>query len=247
MMPVSLTTFPAKSRISRVILVGVFTLTTGLILGGCRQSLSNPESTFGDEAALSLSGETATNSNARQNTKTNDTDVSQKAPMADQGPRTLEDFEPIEDETVTITTEKGKIVLDLYTDRAPLTTTNFMSLVKDGYYDGQRFHRIIDNFVVQFGDPQSKDTSKQARWGTGGPGYVIQDEFHPELRHDSAGILSMANRGPNTGASQIFITLDPQPHLDDKHAVFGEVSEGMDVVQSLEVGDVIQSATLGTK
>ncbi len=164
--------------------------------------------------------------------------------MAQSQVRTLEDFDPIEGDTVVFTTPKGEITIELFRDQAPLTTTNFLTLVDDGFYDGQRFHRIINDFVVQFGDPLSKDESQRARWGTGGPDYVIEDEFDPALRHDAAGILSMANRGPNTGSSQVFITLSPQPHLDDKHAVFGQVTDGMDVVRSLEVGDSITSARI---
>lgn len=163
--------------------------------------------------------------------------------MQNSAPKTLADFEPIEAKTVTLETSKGTIVIDLFTEKAPLTTLNFLTLVKDGFYDGIVFHRVEPNFVVQFGDPLTKDSSKQALWGTGGPGYTIADEFHPDLTHDSEGILSMANRGPDTGGSQLFITLDATNFLDNKHAVLGKVTSGMDVVKQIEVGDTILSAT----
>lgn len=154
----------------------------------------------------------------------------------------LSDFETIEASQVILETEKGDITIELYRDKAPITTANFLQLVKDGFYDGIKFHRVIPEFMAQMGDPLSKDPSKKDQWGTGGPGYVIPDEFDPSLKHDAAGILSMANRGPNTGGSQIFITYGPQPHLDGKHAVFGKVTAGMDVVESLTNGDGITAA-----
>lgn len=124
-----------------------------------------------------------------------------------------------------IETNMGKMKLELYEQRAPITTANFIKLVEQGYYDGIIFHRVIDGFMIQGGDPEGT--------GRGGPGYSIKDEFHPELRHNSAGILSMANAGPNTGGSQFFITLAPTAWLDDHHAVFGKVVEGLDVLQAI--------------
>lgn len=122
-------------------------------------------------------------------------------------------------------TSKGDFKIELFEDKAPITTKNFTDLVNKKFYDGQIFHRIIDGFMIQGGDPKGN--------GTGGPGYKIPDEFHPDLKHDAAGILSMANAGPNTGGSQFFITLAPTPHLDKKHAVFGKVIEGLDVVKTI--------------
>ena len=122
-------------------------------------------------------------------------------------------------------TNHGDIEIELFEDKAPLTTKNFIDLIEKGYYDGLTFHRVIDGFMIQGGCPQGT--------GTGGPGYKIRDEFHPELRHDAAGVLSMANAGPNSGGSQFFITLAATPWLDNKHAVFGKVVKGLDVVQKI--------------
>ena len=122
-------------------------------------------------------------------------------------------------------TNKGTFRIELAEDKAPVTTKNFIDLASKGYYDGVIFHRVIDGFMIQGGDPTGT--------GRGGPGYKIPDEFHPELKHDAAGILSMANAGPNTGGSQFFITLGPTPHLNNRHAVFGKVIEGLDVVKAI--------------
>jgi cyclophilin family peptidyl-prolyl cis-trans isomerase len=122
-------------------------------------------------------------------------------------------------------TTMGDFRVELFEDRAPLTTKNFIDLVEREFYDGVIFHRVIAGFMIQGGDPTGT--------GTGGPGHKIRDEFHPELRHDAAGVLSMANAGPNTGGSQFFITLAATPWLDGRHAVFGRVIDGMDVVESI--------------
>ena len=137
-------------------------------------------------------------------------------------------------------TSEGSFIVRLFDEEVPNTVGNFVGLaegtkewthprtgekVKQPYYDGIIFHRIIDGFMIQGGDPLGQ--------GTGGPGYDFADEFHPRLRHDKAGILSMANRGPNTNGGQFFITLAATPWLDNKHSVFGEITEGMDVVQKI--------------
>jgi cyclophilin family peptidyl-prolyl cis-trans isomerase len=127
--------------------------------------------------------------------------------------------------TVRFDTNHGTFRAELYEARAPETTGNFISLVEKGFYDGLSFHRVIDGFMIQGGCPEGT--------GRGGPGYSIDDEFHPELRHEGEGILSMANAGPNTGGSQFFITLARTDWLDDRHAVFGQVIEGMDVVRTI--------------
>ena len=127
--------------------------------------------------------------------------------------------------TAVFDTNKGVFTVELFEDKAPITTGNFIDLVEHNFYDGLIFHRVIDGFMIQGGDPNGN--------GTGGPGYTIKDEFHKDLKHDSAGILSMANAGPNTGGSQFFITLEATPWLDGHHAVFGKVIDGLDVVQDI--------------
>ncbi len=136
----------------------------------------------------------------------------------------------------TIETSKGTIRLQLHADEAPKTVAKFEKLAGDGFYDGLLFHRVIPNFMIQTGCPQGT--------GTGGPGYKFDDEFHETLRHDRAGILSMANAGPNTNGSQFFITHGPTPHLDNKHSVFGVVLEGQDVVDSIAQGDAMEKVTV---
>jgi cyclophilin family peptidyl-prolyl cis-trans isomerase len=131
--------------------------------------------------------------------------------------------------TARFKTEKGDILVELHADRAPLTVENFVNLARAGFYDGTTFHRVIGGFMAQGGDPTGT--------GTGGPGYQFGDEFHPELRHDAPGILSMANAGAGTNGSQFFITYGPTPHLDNKHSVFGRVTEGLDVLRSLRERD----------
>ncbi|NUP90431.1 MAG: peptidylprolyl isomerase [Candidatus Sumerlaeia bacterium] len=128
--------------------------------------------------------------------------------------------------TATIETSKGTIKIQLFDDKVPATVKNFCDLANKGFYDGLIFHRVIRDFMLQGGCPRGD--------GTGGPGYKFKDEFHPALRHSKPGILSMANAGPNTNGSQFFITTVPTPWLDNKHAVFGEVIEGMDVVKAIE-------------
>ena len=137
-------------------------------------------------------------------------------------------------------TTQGNFTIRLFDKEAPTTVANFVGLAegtkewtdpatgqkrKEPYYDGVIFHRVINGFMIQGGDRLGQ--------GTGGPGYKFSDEFHPSLRHARAGILSMANAGPNTNGSQFFITLGPTPHLDNRHSVFGEVVEGLDVVQKI--------------
>ncbi|MDE2040397.1 MAG: peptidylprolyl isomerase [Elusimicrobia bacterium] len=124
-----------------------------------------------------------------------------------------------------IETSLGAISAELFDKEAPETVANFVKLSEKGFYDGVIFHRVIPGFMIQGGDPTGT--------GRGGPGYTIPDEFHPKLRHDRAGVLSMANAGPDTGGSQFFITLAATPHLDDRHAVFGRVIAGQDIVKAI--------------
>lgn len=137
----------------------------------------------------------------------------------------------------TLETEKGPIQIELYPQFAPRTVNNFVFLSREGFYDGVTFHRVVENFVIQGGDPTGT--------GRGGPGYRFADELEDNpLRHDAAGMVSMANAGPDTNGSQFFITLSPQPHLDGRHTVFGRVVAGMDVVQAIEQGDEIEEVTI---
>lgn len=122
-------------------------------------------------------------------------------------------------------TNMGNFKVELYKDKAPLTVGNFMKLVDQGFYNGLIFHRVIPDFMIQAGCPHGT--------GRGGPGWTIKDEFHPDLKHDSEGILSMANAGPNTGGSQFFITVAATPWLNKHHAIFGKVIEGYEVVEKI--------------
>ena len=122
-------------------------------------------------------------------------------------------------------TSMGKFTIELFEQQTPKTVGNFVTLAEKNFYDGVIFHRVIDGFMIQGGDPTGT--------GRGGPGYQFADEFTPELKHNSEGILSMANAGPNTNGSQFFITLAPTPHLDGRHSVFGKVVEGLDVVRKI--------------
>jgi cyclophilin family peptidyl-prolyl cis-trans isomerase len=138
-------------------------------------------------------------------------------------------IDPKKHYTATFKTDQGDFVVELFADRVPKTVNNFVFLARDGFYDGVTFHRVIKGFMAQGGDPTGR--------GTGGPGYKFADEFHPGLRHNAAGILSMANAGANTNGSQFFITHGPTPHLDNKHSVFGMVIEGLDVVMGIPERD----------
>ena len=132
-----------------------------------------------------------------------------------------------ENRKIKFTTNKVTFVAEMFEDKAPLTTKNFIELTEKGFYNGTIFHRVIEDFMIQGGDPTGT--------GMGGPGYKIKDEFGPGLKHDDEGILSMANAGPNTGGSQFFITLAPTPWLNGHHAIFGKIVEGMEVVRLIGV------------
>lgn len=126
---------------------------------------------------------------------------------------------------VRLDTTEGSMLVELFEDRAPKTAGNFLGLVRKGFYDGLTFHRVIPEFMIQGGCPKGD--------GTGGPGYTIADELNPSLRHDRAGILSMANAGPNTGGSQFFITVAPAPWLDGRHAIFGKLVGGTEIAERI--------------
>lgn len=137
--------------------------------------------------------------------------------------------------TATFETSMGTFTIEL-SDKTPITTSNFVDLASKGFYDGTTFHRVIPQFMVQGGDPLSKNNALKSRWGTGGPGYEIKDEFDPSLRN-VRGTIAMANHGPNTGGSQFFINVVDNVHLNNKHTVFGRVTEGMDVVDTISKVD----------
>ena len=150
--------------------------------------------------------------------------------------------------TATFKTDKGEFEIFLFDDEAPLTVENFINLATIGFYEGTMFHRVIPDFMAQGGDPLGT--------GTGGPGYQFQDEFNQKLRHDSEGVLSMANAGPGTNGSQFFVTLAPTPHLDGRHSVFGKVIRGMGTVKMIRErdpmndpnpGDSIETVAIRTK
>ncbi len=132
---------------------------------------------------------------------------------------------------INLKTDKGNIEATMFAGDVPVTVANFLNLASRGYYDGIAFHRVIPNFMIQGGDPTGS--------GMGGPGYKFEDEFCPHLKHEKPGIFSMANAGPNTNGSQFFITHNATPHLDNMHSIFGEVTSGQDVVDSIAQGDKI--------
>ncbi|WP_425396443.1 peptidylprolyl isomerase [Aeoliella sp.] len=137
----------------------------------------------------------------------------------------------------TIKTNRGDIRLELFANEVPKTVANFEKLASEGFYDGIKFHRVIDDFMIQTGCPQGT--------GTGGPGYTFEDEFHPDLKHSGPGVLSMANAGPNTNGSQFFITHVATDWLDGKHSVFGRViDDTQSVVDSIKQGDVMEKVTV---
>jgi peptidyl-prolyl cis-trans isomerase B (cyclophilin B) len=146
------------------------------------------------------------------------------------------EIDPKKNYKATISTNRGDIVIELAPQNAPKTVNNFVFLARQGFYDGLTFHRVINNFMIQGGDPTGK--------GIGGPGYKFEDETkNNPLKHET-GVISMANAGPNTNGSQFFITHSPQPHLNGKHTVFGKVIQGQDVVDSIRQGDTMQKVTI---
>jgi peptidyl-prolyl cis-trans isomerase B (cyclophilin B) len=140
-------------------------------------------------------------------------------------------IDPKKSYRATIETDRGKIVLELYPEHAPKTVNNFVFLAREGFYDQLKFHRVINDFMVQGGDPTGT--------GSGGPGYKFEDEVRGNPLKHSRGVISMANAGPNTNGSQFFITHSPQSHLNGRHTVFGKVVEGLDVVDEIKQGDAM--------
>ncbi len=224
--------------VRKVLLYGIGLLMMGgliLLLGGCgaaeMPTAEAPSATVtpaeeGEEAVPESEDESSLDVSAA------DLDPEERTGMYTSPPEML--IDPNKVYVATLETEKGDIVVELFADKAPETVNSFVFLARDGYYDNTTFHRVIEDFMAQAGDPSGT--------GMGGPGYTFADEFHPDLRHDGPGVLSMANAGPGTNGSQFFITYDATPWLDGKHSVFGKIVEGMDVVQSLNPRDP-QTAT----
>ena len=166
--------------------------------------------------------------------------------------KNLSDFATSSATIAKIRTNKGTLKLKLLPQEAPLTVANFISLAESGFYDGQKFHRAEPGFVIQIGDPASKDastTADLATIGSGNPGYRISDEFTSALSHDKIGMVSMANLNvngqyPNTGGSQFFITLGPATYLDGRHTIFAQVIDDVEILKDIEVGDEIISISL---
>ena len=145
-------------------------------------------------------------------------------------------IDPAKNYSVSIETDKGNIEIDLFADAAPNTVNNFVFLAREGYYDGVTFHRVINDFMIQGGDPTGT--------GMGGPGYKFADEFDGNPHRHETGSLSMANAGPATNGSQFFICHGPQPHLDGRHTVFGKVTSGQDIVDAITQGDAMVKVTV---
>jgi peptidylprolyl isomerase len=194
-----------------------------LFISGC----SSNEGSDGEEIVVGVDSDVMSIDNGESNEDNND--------------GSYEVGESMENSIVVFETSKGKFEIELFLDKMPITAGNFEKLVSEGFYDGTRFHRVIANFMIQGGDPQSKDESLRSRWGTGGPGYSIEDEH---VRGDELsnvrGSISMANSGPSSGGSQFFINVVDNTFLDwdkapssSKHPVFGKVVSGMDIVDSI--------------
>lgn len=213
-----------KNKIAVLLSVFVF----ALLLNGCGEKKETTTENKTTETKTNTSTNTTTTtiktdtSNAQTQTQTQkkDSTMTKTESAGKDDPSKKSDGD-----IVNMETTMGKIKIKLYTDKAPITTANFKKLVNEGFYNGIIFHRVIDGFMIQGGDPTGT--------GTGGSKETIKDEFGEGLKHTKKGMLSMANRGPNTGTSQFFITLAATPWLDGKHAIFGEVIEGMDVVDKM--------------
>jgi cyclophilin family peptidyl-prolyl cis-trans isomerase len=227
-----------------IAIAAVVTLVLILVLNGCQPRTTTDTSQFATETPdddLAAVGATAEGDGGSETSERNEGDMPEnpadRAGMYSSPPPMQIDTDKVY--VATIETEKGDIVVELFAERAPKTVNNFVFLAREGFYDDTTFHRVIPGFMAQAGDPTGT--------GRGGPGYQFADEFHPELRHDGPGVLSMANAGPNTNGSQFFITFDATPWLNDQHTVFGKVIEGMDVLMSISTRDPQSASEPGDK
>lgn len=214
-------------QINKIVAI-LFSILISTALFGCgeKKDTNQTGTTSGDNkvkttdtAGKNTSTQIQNERQTQTQTQTKDTTMQNNQTAADK------DTKSPDGDIVKMETTMGTIKIKLFTKEAPITTANFKKLVNEGFYNGIIFHRVIDGFMIQGGDPTGT--------GTGGSKETIKDEFGPGLKHDKKGMLSMANRGPNTGTSQFFITLAPTPWLDGKHAIFGEVIEGMNVVEKI--------------
>jgi cyclophilin family peptidyl-prolyl cis-trans isomerase len=210
---------------NKIVSIFAFILITVLLFGcGEKKETTTTEKT--ESKTTENKTTTTTNTTKTDTSKTTQTQTTEKKDTTMESKTTeKEDSKKSTGNIAKIETNMGTIKVKLFTDKAPITTANFKKLVNEGFYNGIIFHRVIDGFMIQTGDPTGT--------GTGGSKEIIKDEFGPGLKFDKKGILAMANRGPNTGTSQFFITLAPTAWLDGKHAIFGEVIEGMDVVDKI--------------
>lgn len=172
-------------------------------------------------------------SRERELNKNLEININNKEVADNEGEVINDDTTPTNIMTATLHTNKGDIKIEFLETQAPNTVANFIKLANGGFYNGTKFHRVIQDFMIQGGDPLTKDDSQMMQWGTGGPGYKFPDEI-TEANHNNAGTISMANAGPNTNGSQFFINVANNNFLDGKHTVFGKVVAGMDVVTAIE-------------
>jgi cyclophilin family peptidyl-prolyl cis-trans isomerase len=222
----------------RTLLYSLGIFVSAVAMSGC----ANPTAELAQSEPIRLSGQ-----NQVQNTPPNSgTNTETERPVVNNSSvvKSLADFPENPATRATLITSKGEIIIELYREQAPLTTANFLALASSNFYDGIVFHRVIPDFMAQVGDPNTKISQNPSDWGFGGPGYVIADEFDSTLTHDKAGVVSMANSGPNSGGSQFFLTFGPTDRLDGKHAIFGQVVEGIDILNSISQGDTIDAIRL---
>jgi peptidylprolyl isomerase len=195
-----------------------------ILIGGYFLAKSMKPKSYTDTATTTLNfGTDNSSTNAAEQTFNPNIDQANQVPTSTSNNKYMQ---------ATLHTNKGDITIEFDTAATPNTVANFEKLAGSGFYDGTKFHRIISGFMIQGGDPLSKDDAQKARWGTGGPGYQFADEIGAN-NHNNAGTIAMANAGPNTNGSQFFINLADNSYLDDKHTVFGKVVAGIDVVQAI--------------